>query len=329
MFKIRRQHKPFAKPDDVGEELGMLCFERLEQLGQLEGPVALAIGVFDGLHLGHQEVIAAAAEHAHQHHGQAVVMSFEPHPLAVLQPARAPRRLYGPGHRLHLLKALPVAGVLACPFTAELAATPAEDFVARLAGACRLGCISVGYTWTFGRGRGGNIHSLMDLGQKHQFAVYGVPPVRVGEEVVSSTVIREAVAGGDLQRAARLLGRAYSLFGRVVAGRRLGRELGFATANVVPEAGLLPPFGVYAVRAEVEGVWRAGVANLGVRPTVEGETVVPLLETHVFDWQGDLYGCDLEVRLEAFLRPERRFASVAELREQIALDAAAARARLD
>lgn len=318
----------FAKPRDVGEELGMLCFERLEQLSQLEGPVALAIGVFDGLHLGHQEVIAAAAEHAHQHRGQAVVMTFEPHPLAVLRPELAPRRLCGPGHRLRLLRGLSVAGVLACPFTPELAATPAEDFVARLVGACQLGCISVGYTWTFGRGRGGNIHALMDLGQKHGFAVYGVPPVRVDGEVVSSTSIREAVGGGDLERAAHLLGRPYSLFGRVGEGRRLARELGFATANVMPEADQLPPFGVYAVRAEVGGVWRPGVANLGLRPTVETAAAAPLLETHLFDWSGDLYGGGLEVRLEAFLRSEQRFASVAELRQQIERDAEAARLRL-
>ncbi len=312
----------------MGERLGMVCLDSLEQLGSLGGPVALAIGVFDGLHLGHQEVIAAAAEHARQHHGKAVVMTFEPHPMAVLQPARAPLRLCGPGHQLHLLASLPIAGVLVCPFTAKLAATPAEDFVARLAAVCRLGCISVGYSWTFGRGRGGNIHSLMDLGQQHQFAVYGVPPVQVDGEVVSSTGIREAVADGDLVRAGRLLGRTYSLFGRVEAGRRLGRELGFATANLKPEAGLLPPFGVYAVRAGFDGVWHDGVANLGVRPTVEGALAAPLLETHLFDWQGELYGRKLEVRLEAFLRPEQRFQGLEELRAQIARDADSARRHL-
>jgi riboflavin kinase/FMN adenylyltransferase len=183
-----------------------------------------------------------------------------------------------------------------------------------------LGCISVGDTWTFGKNRGGNIHTLMDEGQKHGFAVYGVPPIRIDGEVVSSTLIRDAVTAGDLEKASRLLGRDYALFGEVKKGRQLARQLGFPTANVMPEAELLPPFGVYAVETKVEGLWRRGIANLGVRPTVETTTPLPSLEVHLHDWSGDLYGLDLEVKLGRFIRPEKKFASLEELKKQIAED---------
>jgi len=304
----------------------MQKLESIPQLGCLRGPLALAIGVFDGLHLGHQEVILAAREHAARHDGRAVVLTFDPHPLRVLRPESAPLRLCGARYRAVLLERMGLDAMLVCPFTPELASTEAEDFVAELVGVCRpLGCVSVGYAWTFGKNRGGTIHSLMDLGQRHGFAVYGVPPVRVDGEVVSSTLIRQAVAAGDLARAAALSGRPYALFGKVVEGRKLGRGLGFPTANVRVEAEMLPPYGVYAASADIGGRTLAGVANLGVRPTVEKTGSVPMLEVHFFDWQGDLYAQDLEVRLGAFMRPERKFAGMAELRAQIASDVLLAR----
>jgi len=306
----------------------MTVLHSLDELAEVPGPVALAIGVFDGLHLGHQEVIRAAQEHASQHRGGAVVMTFDPHPLRVLRPAQAPRMLCGARYQGRLLERMGVSCALLCPFTETTAATAAAEFVDALAGICRpLGCVSVGYTWTFGRDRGGNIRSLMDMGQRHGFAVYGVPPIRVDGEVVSSTLIRDAVAAGDMSKAGRLLGRDYALYGQVLPGRRLARQLGFPTANVLPEAELLPPLGVYAVWVEIEGRWRPGVANLGVRPTVE-TAAAPSLEVHVFDWSGDLYGHALEVRLGAFLRPEMKFASVEALSAQIMLDARQARSFL-
>ena len=303
----------------------MQVLHSIDELARVQGPVALAIGVFDGLHLGHQEVIRAAQEHAAQHHGTAVVMTFHPHPLKVLRPEQAPKRLAGASYKQKLLARMGIEWSLRCPFTEETAAMDAETFVAELVQACRpLGCISVGYTWTFGKGRSGNIHSLMDLGQRHDFAVYGVPPIKVGGEVVSSTMIREAVAAGDLSRASARLGRAYALYGKVLEGRRLGRQIGFPTANVQPEAELLPPYGVYAVRVELEGAWRPGVANLGVKPTVEA-AAAPLLEVHLFDWEGNLYGQRLEVQLTHFLRPEQKFPTLDALKVQIAQDAQQAR----
>jgi riboflavin kinase / FMN adenylyltransferase len=299
----------------------MTVLHSLAELAQVPGPVALAVGVFDGLHLGHQEVIRAAQEHARQHRGQAVVMSFEPHPMKLLRPAAAPQRLCGLDYRQQLLSQLGIDSTLLCPFDPEFAAIQAEDFIHRLADFCQpLGCISVGYSWVFGRGRRGDIHLLMDQGQKHDFAVYGVPPVRDDAgKIISSTSIREAVAAGDLAQASRWLGRPYALFGEVVPGRQLARQLGFPTANVRPGAELLPPFGVYEVSVRLaDGHWHHGIANLGVRPTVAGQE--PWLEVHLLNFTGDLYGQKLEVRLQRFLRAEQKFSSVEALREQILLD---------
>ncbi len=289
--------------------------------------MALAIGVFDGLHRGHQEVIEAACEHAAQHHGTAVVMSFDPHPVRVLRPHLAPRLLNGLGHQLHLLAGLGVSHTLVCPFNETVAAWSAAEFVEQLVNACQpLGCISVGYTWAFGKGREGNIHALMDLGQKHDFAVYGVPPIKLDGQVVSSTLIREAVQQGRLDEASRLLGRSYSLFGVVVQGRQLARQWGFPTANVAFDAEVLPPFGVYTASVAVEGRWCPAIANLGMRPTVDG--TAPALEVHLLKWQGDLYGRALEVRLMRQVRPEKQFASLDELKAQIERDVALVSAEL-
>lgn len=299
----------------------MTILHSIKELATLPGPVALAVGVFDGLHLGHQEVIRAAQQHAAQHHGTAVVMSFHPHPLHVLRPAQVPKRLCGAHYHSLLLGQLGITSTLLCPFTQDTADTEAASFVAQLVQHCHpLGCISVGYTWTFGKNRSGNIHSLMDEGQKHGFAVYGVPPVRIAGEVVSSTLIRDAITAGQLAKASLMLGREYALFGKVQRGRQLARQIGFPTANVLPEAELLPPFGVYAVEAKIAGIWQRGIANLGVRPTVETTPASPSLEVHLHEWSGDLYDQFLEVKLGHFIRPERKFASVDELKKQIAAD---------
>jgi riboflavin kinase/FMN adenylyltransferase len=303
----------------------MTILHSLQALGTVPGPVALAIGVFDGLHLGHQEVIRAAQEHAAQHHGTAVVMSFDPHPLRILRPTSAPKMLCGLAYQSLLLERMGITTALLCPFTADTADTRAEAFLDQLVVHCHpLGCVSVGYSWTFGKGRGGNIHLLMNQGQTHNFAVYGMPPIREQGVIVSSTVIRDAVAAGDLIKASRLLGRDYALYGQVRQGRQLARQLGFPTANIRPEAELLPPFGVYTVRVQIGDIWQQGIANLGVRPTIENEGAFPSLEVHLLDWSGDLYGQNLEVHLDHFIRPEQKFAGIDELKQQIAFDLQAA-----
>jgi riboflavin kinase/FMN adenylyltransferase len=306
----------------------MHVLSSIEDLSSLPGPIALAIGVFDGVHLGHQEVIRDARDFVATHGGTAVVLTFDPHPLRVLKPEAAPRLLCSTRHKLDILKRCGVGHALVLPFTQQTAQQDAKAFVESLVKACRpLGFISVGYAWTFGRGRSGDIHLLMDLGQAHAFGVYGVPEVQVDGDVVSSTRVREAVRQGDFARAKRLLGRDYTVMGKVVQGRRLGRELGFPTANIAVENEELPPNGVYAVtvhgaRFPAHGI--KGVANLGTRPTVEvvGERA---LEVHLLDADCDLYGETLEVAFSRQLREERKFASLEELKAQIALDAAQAR----
>lgn len=304
----------------------MQVLRSIDALSALPGPLALAVGVFDGLHLGHQEVIRAAQEHSTQHHGTAVVATFDPHPAQVLRPGAAPRLLCGPRHQQRALSQIGISHLLACPFTHETALTPARDFIQQLIRASRpLGCISVGYTWQFGHRREGDIHLLMELGQQHGFSVYGVPAVKIDNEVVSSTLIREAVSQGNFDKAARFLGREYSVFGSVIEGRHLGRQLGFPTANVDVENEQLPPLGVYAVQARIGETWHPAVANLGRRPSVE-TNAEPLLEVHFPNWSGDLYGQDLEVRFTRFLRPEMKFGGLDELKAQIQRDVAAAMA---
>jgi riboflavin kinase/FMN adenylyltransferase len=303
----------------------MQVLRSIDALSAIPGPLALAVGVFDGVHLGHQEVIKAAQEHATQHHGTAVVVTFDPHPAHVLRPGSAPKLLCGPRHQQWVLSQIGIPHLLTCPFTVETAKTPAREFIQQLVQAARpLGCVSVGYTWNFGHQREGDIHLLMEMGQRHDFAVYGVPPLKIDGAVVSSTLIREAVSSGDLAKAALFLGREYSVFGTVVEGRKLGRQLGFPTANVEVENEQLPPLGVYAVQARLNGEWLPAVANLGRKPTIT-DNADPSLEVHLLGWNGDLYGKDLEVRFSKFLRPEMKFSGLDELKAQIARDIEAAR----
>lgn len=314
----------------------MTLLSSIEELSALPGPVALAIGVFDGVHLGHQEVIRGALGFSEKHGGTAVVVTFDPHPLQVVRPGAAPRMLCSTRHKLRLLERMAAECALVIPFDEALSRMPAEEFVQSLVRACRpLGLVSVGYGWSFGRDRAGNIHRLMDLGEALGFAVYGVPEVRVDGETVSSTRIREAVRAGDFAGAGRLLGREYAILGKVVRGRELGRRLGFPTANLAVESEELPPNGVYAVRvagvpgsSDPAGPGRPGVANLGWRPTVEAAATGPVLEVHLLDPPGDLYDRDLEVVFVRRLREERKFPGIEELKAQIARDIVEARAVL-
>ncbi len=294
-------------------------------------PLHLAIGVFDGLHRGHQAVIQTAVTAAKASEGEAWLVTFKPHPLALLRPEAAPLRLMGDTLRQIVLAEMGLSGVLELPFTTEFAAQTGEAFCELLLKhAPTLRSISVGEDWHFGKGRDGNVQLLTAYGKKNGFCVNGITPVLEGETVVSSTWIRGTIQSGNLQEATRLLGRPFSMAGRVVEGRKLARKLGFPTANVSLEAECLPPLGVYAVHGRIwDGAtahpWWPGVANLGVRPTVEAAGTKPSLEVHFFDLQQDLYGKVLEVRLREFIRPEKRLQSLEELKEQIAKDSAEAR----
>ena len=304
----------------------MQTHRSLDSLTQLTGPLHLAIGVFDGLHLGHQEVIRHAQRAADSHGGTVVVVTFDPHPIRVLRPAESPRLLTSTRHKEIILKRLGIHHLLEIPFDLGFAALSAEEFVAALESHCRpLGSISVGVDWVFGRGRTGNVTTLKQLGADHGFSVHGVPRVCIDNEPISSTRIRQAVEAGDFTQARSLLGRDYAVLGTVVQGRQIGRKIGFPTANLAGLAEQLPPVGVYAVRASLNGEFLPGVANLGYRPTVEQEERVRLLEVHLIDFDQDIYGQELEVKFIERLREEVRLPSLDALKEQIAKDTAKAR----
>ncbi len=290
--------------------------------------MVLAIGVFDGVHLGHRAVIARALEDARAAGGTPVVVTFDPHPVRVLRPERAPRLLTSTPHKLRLIRALGVEHILVIPFDAAFAATPPDVFIRQLATAAQpLREICVGYEWSFGKGRAGNLELLAQLGGVLGFEEVGVPAVEVGGRIVSSSLIRQAVEAGELADAARLLGRDYTILGTVVEGRKLGRTLGFPTANLSAHNEQFPPNGVYAVEVLRNGDSpRRGVANIGVRPTVAEAGGERVLEVHIFDFDAPLYGTDLEVVFRRFLRPEMKFPSIDALRAQIAHDAEDARA---
>jgi riboflavin kinase/FMN adenylyltransferase len=302
-------------------------FTSIAELAALPGPVFLAIGVFDGVHLGHQAVLHRARDDARRAGGTAAVVTFDPHPIRVLRPEAAPRLLTATGHKLRLIREQGIDHLLVIHFDREFAATAPSDFIRQLAGACRpLREICVGHAWSFGAGRAGNLQLLETLGKELGFEEVGVPAVEIDGEIVSSTLIRQAVENGDLARAARLLGREYTLLGTVVTGEQLGRQLGFPTANLSAHNEQFPPDGVYAVEVLFDGILHPGVANIGVRPTVRARQGERLFEVYLFDFHGDLYGREIEARFRAYLRPERKFAGLDELRAQIARDSESARA---
>jgi riboflavin kinase/FMN adenylyltransferase len=307
----------------------MRIHHSIAELAAVPGPVFLAIGVFDGVHLGHQAVIGRALEDAKTAGGTVVVVTFKPHPLRVTQPKQAPRLLTATDHKAQLIERLGVTDLLVVPFTPELAATSPEIFVQQLHDACHpLREICVGHTWSFGRHRAGNLALLKKMGDRLGFDEVGLPAVQIDGEVVSSTLVRAAVEAGDLDKASRLLGRDYTLLGSVVHGDHLGRTLGFPTANLSTHNEQFPPNGVYAVEAFFQGRTLPGVVNIGVRPTVETASGQRVLELHLFSFDADIYGHDVEVAFRRFLRPERKFAGLDALKAQIACDVAEARRAL-
>lgn len=304
----------------------MQVLHSIAQLASLRGPIFLAIGVFDGVHRGHQAVISTAARHAEEAGGTAVVVTFDPHPAKFLRPEQSPRLLTATEHKIALIRALGVSHLLVLKFDRELASTLPADFVRQLVAAARpLREICVGQEWSFGKDRAGNLALLKELGVQLGFHVVGVEPVTSNETIVSSTEIRRAVEAGDFERATRMLGRDYTILGTVEEGKHLGRGLGFPTANLSAHSEQFPPNGVYAAEGMLDGQTVQGVVNLGVRPTVTDGPPQRVLEFHLFDLDRDLYGKEIELRFLRYLRPERKFENLAALREQIARDVTKAR----
>lgn len=287
-------------------------------------PLHLALGVFDGVHVGHRAVIYAAQACAKEIGGSCGVVTFDPHPIRVLAPERAPRQLLASlDHKARLLQRMDVEFLLALHFDAALAALSAGEFLALLQQGGRIASIAVGEDWRFGKGREGDVAFLRAMGEQHGFVVNAVPPVMHEGERISSTRIRQSIRDGALANAAAMLGRPYGIEGTVMRGQQLGRTLGFPTANLALDDEQLPPDGVWAVRVTCEEQHWNGVANLGYRPTVDGTQRV--FEVHLFDAALELYGKTLEVEFVHYLREERKFDGLGVLREQITADAATAR----
>lgn len=304
----------------------MKILHSIQELSRLSGPLFLSIGVFDGVHLGHQAVISTSARHAKDGGGTAVVVTFDPHPMKVLRPNEAPHLLTATQHKIALIRDLGVAHLLVLDFDRAFASTTPEDFVRQLVESSKpLREICVGHEWSFGKGRTGNLALLKELGRIDGFDVVGVEAVKVNGEVVSSTAIRKAVAEGNLVKATQMLGREYTILGTVIRGAQLGRTLGFPTANLSAHSEQFPPNGVYVAEARLGGALYRGVANLGFRPTVTTGKSERLLELYLFDLDREIYGEEMEVRFLRYLRPEQKFADLEALKTQIAADVQQAR----
>ncbi len=303
----------------------MLIAQGMEQLASClpAVPVHWAMGFFDGVHCGHRRVVESAATPG----ALRGVLTFAQHPLSLLAPERQPLLLTPhAGHKAALLEALGVELLLQLPFTLELAAMPPQVFLDALAAACPQGIagLSVGENWRFGHGGAGNADVLRRWGAEHSCRICVQALLQEGGEPVCSSRIRRVLAAGELAEAAALLGHPFCICGTVEPGQRLARQLGFPTANItLPAGAALPPMGVYEVALTHGNERLRGVANLGLRPTIDEAHKPVRLEVHVVGgWQGDLYGCELTVELCRFLRPERRFASLQELRAQMERDVA-------
>jgi riboflavin kinase/FMN adenylyltransferase len=286
-----------------------------------DGPLALTIGNFDGVHLGHQAMLERLKRSAADRGLPVAVMTFEPHPREFFAPDQAPARLSSLREKLEVLAASGVERTYVCRFNYDLARTPAEVFIERfLIQGLRVRWLLVGDDFRFGARRSGDLAMLKALAPRHGYEVESMASVLVAERRVSSTAIREALAAGQVELAAHWLGRPYSISGRVVAGERIGRKLGFPTANVRMRHNRPPLFGIFAVRVRgIGGQPLLGAASLGVRPTVDSRGV-PTLEVHLLDFDREIYGALVCVDFLHKLRNEERYADLETLRRQIALD---------
>ena len=291
----------------------------------------ITIGAYDGVHRGHRAVIAQVQARAAELGARSVVVTFDRHPASVIRPDVAPRLLTNPAQKLELLADTGVDATVVVPFSPEQARETPVDFVERvIVNALRTQAVIVGSDFHFGHMRQGNITLLREMGERHDFTcepVVLVPRADGVDEPISSTAIRRALAGGEIETATRLLGRALEVRGTVVTGDQRGRTIGFATANVeIPNGMCLPSDGVYAgLYRRPDGSEHACAINLGRRPTFYVNAEHSLLEAHLLDFAGDLYGEDAAVTFVAFLRSEKQFAGIDELKTQLKLDVEHAR----
>jgi riboflavin kinase/FMN adenylyltransferase len=288
--------------------------------------VCLALGFFDGVHLGHQQIIRQTIADARQHNAVAVVLTFDRHPNTVVAPAHVPPLIYSLPQKVRTIASLGPEALLLLHFDRRLSEQSGEGFVRKLvAGLGRIHSICVGADFLFGHKRTGNVTLLKQLGGELGFSVHGLAAVSLDGKSVSSTRIRKAIQAGQLDAASQMLGRACSVCGEVVRGDGLGTRLGFPTANLDVAGLALPPHGVYAVHAGVRSKIHRAVLNIGTRPTLGRARSELRVEAHLLDFAGELYGEEMEITFVERLRSEKRFPSLAALKQQIARDIAAAR----
>jgi riboflavin kinase/FMN adenylyltransferase len=305
----------------------MKIIRAASELGNGQRKACVAIGVFDGVHLGHQQIIRQTVADARTHDAVALVVTFDKHPNAIVAPERVPPQIFSRSQKLRAIEALGADALLEIPFDKTFSEKSGEVFIRELAhGLGKIHSICVGADFVFGHKRSGNVELLKKLGAELNFQVHGLAAVALDGQVVSSTRIREAIRAGNFDAASQMLGRPYSICGCVVEGDRLGRQLGFPTANLDTANLVLPPNGVYAASTKLKGQFYRVALNIGTRPTVAAARPQLRVEAHLLDFSGELYGAELKVELGAKLRDERKFSSPAELREQIRQDVAAVRA---
>ncbi len=289
--------------------------------------VCLGIGFFDGVHLGHQQILRQTLADAHQHDAIPLVLTFDKHPNVVVAPDKAPPLIYSLPQKLRAIQSLGLENILLIRFDTPFSMQSGEEFIRCLARDFgKIHSICVGADFVFGHKRGGNVPLLKKLGAELHFQVHGLSAVSLDGQPVSSTRIREAIRAGDLDDASQTLGRPYAICGKVVTGDKLGRQLGFPTANLDVTGLVLPPNGVYAGIINLNGKLYRVALNIGFRPTVTAGVQLRV-EAHLLDFDGELYGSELEIEIGEKLRDEKKFSSPDELKKQIAHDIAEVRER--
>ena len=287
---------------------------------KISRPTVLTLGVFDGLHLGHQRIMQTVVESAKMINAVPTAITFDPHPRAVLHPESAPPLLQTLDQRLAAFEFLGIQQAIVIPFNKEFAAQDAEIFLRDIIHE-RLQAreVFLGKGFEFGKNRSGNIELLRKISRELGFFADEVPEVRLRGTRISSSKIRQFLSEGRVNLARRMLGRPYGIEGQIIHGVQRGRTIGFPTANLRPHNRVIPRYGVYATATLINGIWRKSITNVGVRPTFENE-VEPSVETFVLDFDGDLYGDVLRIRFLHGIRDERKFNGIDELKAQINKD---------
>lgn len=303
----------------------MLKFTNLDKEIPELPSLCLTLGIFDGLHVGHQKIVRRVIEKAQNIGGTSCVATFDPHPLEVLNRNASPDILTTTDKKAQLIEEAGIDALCLIKFTPDFANMGARNFVNDfLIDRLHMQEIIVGYDWRFGKGREGDVNLLREMSGDGGFGVEQIDRIKLDGQVVSSTLIRELVLKGDLKRAAACLGRDYSITGTVVEGSRLGREMGFPTANIEAHHEAIPPNGIYAVWVDVAGLHKLGTLNIGVKPTVTEEKK-RTVEVHIMDFYQDIYNEEIEITFVEKLRDEKKFSSIDELSDQIKKDVEKAR----